>query len=82
MNPEQLLQSVATLIENRDAQDGRRFHICFFENQFRCLPVNHTGKAHPVFLAGTNEEFRDGLNNHQWDNLLHKLVLFQKRQRK
>ena len=78
MNPEQYLHAVQSAIEKRDKSHTGKFHLCFFDMMFRCVPTKHTNCPHKVFFELTEAQCVKGLKNSQWERLLWDIADFAK----
>ncbi len=42
------------------------YHLCWWEDQVRCLPAHHTTEAHEVFYSARGRAFVEGLSAFRW----------------
>lgn len=76
MNPEQLSIVVEHAIKNRPLSPAKTFHICWFENELKCLPANHSTLPHTVFLHVRASFLDAGFTAAQWRELSGKVFKF------
>lgn len=78
INPEELLQAITKLIEDRPDTCELTYHVCYYLGKFQCLPANHDRKIHPIICTLSSKELREGLTIKSWDTLLYHIAHFDK----
>jgi len=67
MSSEQLHQIIEKAIcKQPQDDDGRYYHLCWWQEKLQCLPTQHTKDPHPIFFMAPGEAFTAGLSEHQW----------------
>lgn len=76
MNPEQILNSVETVIKERPVSAASRFVICWFDSKLQCLPSGFIKDDGNIFGNFSYDELTNGLTPDQWSKLSHKIAVF------
>ncbi len=65
MAAEELREIVRTVIADRP-RDGRRYyHVCWWNDQLCCLPMQHTKDKHHIFFMAPDDMLEAGLSERQ-----------------
>jgi len=76
MMEEQVRQIVKSAIDTTCPHPLGRYHLCWWQDQIQCRPIDHTTKAHPVFLTMIGHVLTAGLSPHGWQVLTSRIIHF------
>lgn len=78
MNPEKLLEEIATAIKHRTISTTFRWHIVYYDTRICCVPSNKN--VPPEIIVGyfTEQMVQRGFTANQWNDLKTKIVKFYK----
>jgi hypothetical protein len=76
MNPEQLLNSIETVISKRPVSSSNRWVICWLNNKLQCLPSDSVKDDGNIFGNFSTDELINGFSIKQWSDLSRNIVIF------
>lgn len=74
MNPEKLLDEVATAIKHRCISSTGRWHIVYYYDRVCCVPSHENVPPKIILGEFTAKDVQEGFSVNQWDRLKTKLV--------
>lgn len=78
MNPEQLLEEVATAIKHRGISTTERWHIVYYHDRVCCVPSYENVPPEIIIAEFTDQMVTDGFTVHQWHDIRLKITWFYK----
>jgi regulator of nucleoside diphosphate kinase len=73
MDTQNLRQIITDAISKRPTSELKYYHICWWENQIRCLSFRHTDERHDIFFHADEDTFKNGLSSYQY-NLIERRI--------
>lgn len=78
MNPEQLLEEVATAIKHRTISTTFKWYIVFYYDRITCVPTYVNVPVEIIIHTFTEKMVQDGFTPQQWQQLKTKATEFYK----
>lgn len=76
MTPEELHKIIKEAIDTRPRDEHKYYHLCWWNDSLRCLPIHHAQDLHPSFFMAPHDVFQAGLSPHQMELIGQRVLAF------
>lgn len=78
MNPEQLLDEVATAIKHRTISTTFKWYIVYYYDRITCVPTNVNVPPEIIISEFSEPQVQKGFTTHEWHDIKTQLTEFYK----
>jgi len=76
MTPEELHEIIKETIDTRPRDERKYYHLCWWNDSLRCLPIHHAQDLHPSFFMASHDVLQAGLSPHQMELIGQRVLAF------